>query len=290
MASNRPFKKAGLHSVPEIIISNMRKSVIILIILSIAVPGLILAEPVTGIEKVQLSNPQPAVINPWLRGEPRINLNLSVPVEYTSGIDLGAFYDLRTDLYLNRYLNFFLNFRLGPNIPTLDAFSAGWDMAPLSFFRMGIHYQLEYFPQYRILEQNAALITALMTKNASKPHFFDFEFLFGANFRFITLDLKSSSSVYRRDWLFEWFFLYRFDFLFHPFSWFSTGFSFGNYNETVTFSSNYFQVEFRMIFKLPARVSIQLKGGFAFCGFLMNPGYINKGWGELGVSYEIPFK
>ncbi len=261
-----------------------------MIFLFISVRGLIGAEPAIKDEKVQPANPAPVIVNPFFKEEPRINLNFSVPVEYTAGIDLGAFYNFRADLYLNRYLNFFTNFRLGSNIPTLDAFSAGWDMAPASIFRLGIRYQLEYFPQYRIIEHNATLITALMTKNASTPHWFSFEFLLGANFRFIDLDTNNSSSVYRRDWLFEWFFLYRFDFLFHPFSWFSTGFSFGNYNEVVTFSSNYFQVEFRMIFKLPKRVSISAKGGFAFCAFLLNPGYINKGWGELGVSYEIPFK
>ena len=248
------------------------------------------AEQAIENEKVQQEKAAPVIMNPFLKDEQRVNLNFSVPVDYTAGISLNVYYDLRADLYLNRYLNFYSNLRLGPDIPGLDAFSIGWNMVPASIFRLGLKYQFEYFPRYRIMEHNAALLTALMTKNASKPHWFDFEFLFGANFRFIDLDTNNSSSIYNRDWLFEWFFIYRFDFLFHIFSWYSAGFSFGNYTENVTFSSNYFQVEFRMIFRLPDRVSLQLKGGFAFCGFLINPGYINKGWGELGVSYEIPFK
>jgi hypothetical protein len=266
----------------------MRKAAFIFIFFFASVISVISAE--TAAEKLEETDPASAKTYPLLREEPRIDFLVSVPVEYTAGIDLGAFYDLRTDLYLNRYLNFFIYFRLGPNIPTLDAFSAGWDMAPFSFFRVGLRYQFEYFPQYRIMEQNAALITSFYAKNKTKPHWFDFEFLFGPIFRFITLDLNSKSSIYRRDWLFEWFFLYRFDFLFHPTYWFSTGFSFGNYHEVIYFSSNYFQVEFRVIFNLPKHVSIHMKGGFGFSAFLINPGYINRGWGELGVKYEIPFK
>lgn len=269
----------------------MKKPEIIFILFLITMPCLIYAEPAAEKEKIQqTNNAQTVIVNQLFREEPRINLNFSVPVQYIAGIDLGTYYDLRADLNLNRFLNFFTYFRLGPDIPTLDAFSAGWDMAPFSIFRLGLKYQFEYFPQYKIMEHNTSIITSLITKNVSKPHWFDFEFIFGANFRFIDLDLRNNYTVYNRDWLFEWFFFYRFYFLFHPISWLSTGFSFGNYNEVVTYSSNYFQVEFNMIFKLPKRVSIQLKGGFAFCAFLMNPGYINKGWGELGVRYEIPFK
>jgi hypothetical protein len=273
----------------------MIKPAVKLIFLFMAIPCIISAEPAAEKENVQASvsdtsAARPVIINPYFREEPRVNLNLSVPVQYIAGIDLGAYYDLRADIHLNRFMNFFTYFRLGPNIPSLDAFSAGWNMAPFSIFRFGIKYQLEYFPQYRILEQNASVVASIIAKNTSKPHWFNFEFTLAANFRFIDLDTKNSSSIYNRDWLFEWFFLYRFYFLFHPASWLSAGFSFGNYNEVVTYSSNYFQVEFNLIFKLPKRVSIQLKGGFAFSAFLMNPGYINKGWGELGVGYEIPFK
>lgn len=279
------MNRCKFYSAQEKIFNNMRTLVLTAVII-ISSYGLIAAAEETAqlLDPVSLNAPQ------MLKDEPRINILFSVPLEYTAGTDFGAFYDFRADLYINRYLNFFTNFRLGPNIPLFNAFSAGWDMTPLSFFRFGIRYQLENFPAYRILEQNAAVITAFFPKNNSKPRWFDFEFLLGADFRFIDLDMNNASSIYRRDWLFELFILYRFDFLFHPIDWFSTGFSFGNFNESLFFSSNYFQVEFRMIFKLPKRVSIFVKGGFAFSAFLMNPGYINKGWGEAGLSYEIPFK
>jgi hypothetical protein len=269
-------------------ICNIRNLILTVSVILVMVPGVISAK-----EEVRLPQPMDTIPlngSQLLKEKPRVNLMFADPVEYTAGVDPGIFYDLRADFYLNRYLNLHIHFRLGKNIPKLDSFSAGWDMAPLSCLRFGLQYQLEYFPLYRTLEQNASVVTAFFLKNTWKPRWFDFEFLFGTDFRFIDLDLNNPSAIYLQDWLFEWFILFRIDFLFHPLPWLSTGLSLGNYNQYVFFSANYFQVEFRVIFKLPKDVSLFIKGGFAFAAFFMNPGYINKGWGELGVNYEIPFK
>jgi hypothetical protein len=226
-------------------------------------------------------------INPFILTEPQFIADFSVPIDYADGIYFGAYYQLDTEFRLSRIFNFYSTLKLGINVPVLNSASVSWIMYPIPYLKTGINYKVRNFSQYQIIEHNLSFIIEGLFDFKRMPRWFDFDFLSGFNIRFIDMDLRNFNVKYRSDWFLEMFILFRLKFMFHPLFLYSVGFSFGNYDVYVAYAANYWQFELYNYFHIIKGLSIFCNAGFSLSGSFPFAGFINRGWGELGVRYAF---
>jgi hypothetical protein len=214
----------------------------------------------------------------------KVIINLSTPFDAVKGIYFGVFYESSVELMLTKYLDLGFKTSHGPNIPYLKTIDAGFSFRPLSFLKFYFDYRYRDFSKYKIGENNILVNTEAILN--TMKYFYISQF-FGVNMRFVDLDIRDTGTVYKRDWLFASFFIWKFYFLFNPVYLYSFGFSIGNIDEYEIFSINYWQIDIVNYFHLPAGFSIYVDGGFGFAGSFVIAGMLNRFWVRLGFRYEI---
>jgi hypothetical protein len=223
------------------------------------------------------------ISNSKIRSE-KVIINFSIPFDAVKGVYFGAFYESRAELILTKYIGFNNFVKLGENIPYFKSIDTGMTFYPLSFFKFYFDYLYRDFTRYKIGEHNLMIKTEAII-NTSK--YFYISLFLGFNFRFVDLNIYDNKTVYKRDWLFNSFLLWKFNTMFHPVYLYSFGFSLGNIDDFEIFSINYWQIDIINYFHLPKGFSIYADGGFGFAGSFVFAGSINRFWVRLGVRYEI---
>ena len=213
-----------------------------------------------------------------------IIINSSLSYDFINGIRNGLFYELNGSFNISNYIFLSSYLILGENIPLLKSFATKNEFNFFSFLAIGFSYILKPFFQYNITEHN---IIIFIKEIVPKSKFYRIEFIQGLNFRLLDLDIRDFGIEYRKDFLFNYFFLWSIKFLINPLYFYSIGFEIANFNYSEIFSQNYWHFEIQNYFHLPKKFSLYLNGGGGFSGSFPFAGMLNRFWIRVGVRYEI---
>ena len=195
-------------------------------------------------------------------------------------------YEISTTVLLSRLFNFNIAFKHTKEILLPDIICVSWILNPIYFFSLTVDYRFRDFSEYRIFDHNFIIILDFYIDLLK---WFDIHIKSGFNLQFIDLDIEDFSYLYKKDWFFQFIFLYELSISVHPIRFISFKIKFGNYDNYEINSMNYWRLENRIDLYFIKNISFSLFTGFSTAGGFPFAGYINRGWIGFGVDYALKF-